>query len=112
MITGVLPFIHVDDAVSATIAALDRAPAGSAYDIVDDRPDSMSEVIAGLALKAGAPRPFSVPLWLPRLLSPYMTGLISIRLPLSNAKARAELGWTPKYPTWREGVAGILEDAA
>lgn len=109
---GVLPFIHVDDAVSATIAALDRAPAGAAYDIVDDRPDSMSEVIAGLAFKAGAPRPFSVPLWLPRLLSPYMTGLVSIRLPLSNAKARAELGWAPKYPTWREGLAGILEHAA
>jgi nucleoside-diphosphate-sugar epimerase len=109
---GLLPFIHLDDAVSATIAALDRAPAGAAYDIVDDRPASMSEVVAGLARRAGAPKPFSVPLWLPRLLSPYMTGLISIRLPLSNAKAKAEMGWKPKYPTWREGVAGLLEHAA
>ena len=109
---GLLPFIHLDDAVSATIAALDRAPAGSAYDIVDDRASSMSEVVAGMARQAGAPKPFTVPLWLPRLLSPYMTGLISVRLPLSNAKAKAELGWTPKYPTWREGVAGLLERAA
>jgi 2-alkyl-3-oxoalkanoate reductase len=109
---GLLPFIHLDDAVSATIASLERAPAGSAYDIVDDHPASMSEVVAGLARQAGAPAPFHVPLWLPRLLSPYMTGLISIRLPLSNAKAKAELGWTPKYPTWREGVAGLLGRAA
>ncbi len=56
---GLLPFIHLDDAVSATIAALDRAPAGSAYDIVDDHPASMSEVVGGLARQAGAPRPFS-----------------------------------------------------
>ena len=109
---GLLPFIHLDDAVSATIAALDRAPAGSAYDIVDDHPASMSEVVAGLARQAGAPKPFNVPLWLPRLLSPYMTGLISIRLPLSNADAKAELGWKPKYPTWREGIAGLLAHAA
>lgn len=109
---GLLPYIHLDDAVSATIAALDRAPSGAAYDIVDDHPASMSEVIAGLARQAGAPKPFSVPLWVPRLLSPYMAGFMSIRLPLSNATARAELGWTPKYPTWREGLAVMVDRAA
>ena len=109
---GLLPYIHLDDAVSATIAALDRAPAGSAYDIVDDHPASMSEVVAGLARQAGAPKPFSVPLWVPRLLSPYMAGFMSIRLPLSNAKARAEMGWAPKYPTWREGLAVVVDRAA
>jgi 2-alkyl-3-oxoalkanoate reductase len=109
---GLLPFIHLEDAVSATIAALDRAPAGSAYDIVDDQPASMRDVVEGLARQAGAPRPFAVPLWVPRLLSPYMADFMSIRLPLSNAKARAELGWAPKYPTWREGLAGTIERAA
>jgi nucleoside-diphosphate-sugar epimerase len=109
---GLLPFIHLDDAVDATIAALERAPAGSAYDIVDDQAVSMSEVVAGLARQAGAPQPFAVPLWVPRLLSPYMAGLMSIRLPLSNAKARAEFGWRPKYPTWREGIAELSEHAA
>ena len=109
---GLLPFIHLDDAVSATIAALDRAPSGSAYDIVDDHPASMSEVVTGLARQAGAPKPFSVPLWVPRLLSPYMAGFMSIRLPLSNAKARAEMGWAPKYPTWREGLADMVDRAA
>jgi nucleoside-diphosphate-sugar epimerase len=109
---GLLPFIHLDDAISATIAALDRAPAGAAYDIVDDHPASMSEIVAGLAGRIGAPRPFAVPMWVPRLVSPFMAGLMSIRLPLSNAKARAELGWAPRYPTWREGVAGMAEWAA
>jgi nucleoside-diphosphate-sugar epimerase len=109
---GLLPYIHLDDAVSATIAALDRAPSGSAYDIVDDHPASMSEVVVGLARQAGAPKPFSVPLWVPRLLSPYMAGFMSIRLPLSNAKARAEMGWAPKYPTWREGLAVMVDRAA
>jgi nucleoside-diphosphate-sugar epimerase len=109
---GRLPFIHLEDAIGATIAALDRAPSGSAYDIVDDLPASMSEVIAGLARQAGAPKPFSVPLWVPRLLSPYMAGFMSIRLALSNAKARAEMGWAPKYPTWREGLAAVVDRAA
>jgi nucleoside-diphosphate-sugar epimerase len=110
--SGLLPFIHLADAVSATIAALDRAPAGSAYDIVDDRPASMSEVVTGIARQIGAPRPLAVPLWVPRLLSPYMAGFMSIRLSLSNAKARADLGWAPRYPTWREGVTGIVGRAA
>jgi nucleoside-diphosphate-sugar epimerase len=109
---GLLPFIHLEDAVSATIAALDRAPAGSAYDIVDDHPASFSEVVVGMAQQAGAPRPFTVPLWVPRLLSPYMAGFMSIRLRLSNARARVELGWAPRYPTWREGVAGTVKRAA
>ena len=109
---GLLPFIHLEDAISATIAALDRAPAGSAYDIVDDRPASLSDVVTGMAQQMGAPRPFAVPLWLPRLLSPFMAGMMSIRVPLSNARARAELGWAPRYPTWREGLTGIVEWAA
>ena len=109
---GLLPLIHLEDAISATIAALDRAPTGSAYDIVDDHPASFSEVVAGMARQMGAPRPFAVPQWVPRLVSPYMAGFMSIRLPLSNAKARAELGWAPRYPSWREGVTGIVEWAA
>jgi nucleoside-diphosphate-sugar epimerase len=103
--TGELPLIHVDDAVAATVLALDRAPAGSTYDIVDDRPVSLSEIVATIAEFSGAPAPWRVPAWIPRLVAPYMAGLLSMRLPLSNAKARAELGWRPDYPTIREGLA-------
>jgi nucleoside-diphosphate-sugar epimerase len=109
---GLLSNIHVDDAASATVAALDRAPAGSTYDIVDDRPVSFSEIVESLAAAAGAPRPFAVPAWLPRLVMPYMARMVALRLPFSNEKARAELGWQPAYPTIREGLAQTLRHAA
>jgi len=63
---GQLPLIHIDDAVSATLAALDRAPAGSAYDIVDDQAMSMSQIAEAIAEYTGSPKPFKVPAWLPR----------------------------------------------
>jgi 2-alkyl-3-oxoalkanoate reductase len=109
---GLLPLIHTDDAASATIAALDHGLAGSIYDIVDDRPVSMSEMVLAIAESAGAPRPFAVPAWLPRLLSPYMARMMAVRLPLSNEKARAELGWRPAHPSIREGLSGAVRHAA
>ena len=101
---GQLPFIHVDDAASATVAALERAPAGSTYDIVDNQPVSMSEFARTLAQAAGARRPIAIPSWLLRLVAPYMARMIALRLPLSNEKARAELGRRPSFPTIREGL--------
>jgi nucleoside-diphosphate-sugar epimerase len=109
---GLLPAIHLNDAASATIAALERGAAGSTYNIVDDEPVSMSEMVRTIAASVGAPRPFTVPAWLPRLLSPYMAGLMTIRLPLSNGKARAELGWRPSYPTIRDGMSAMVRRAA
>jgi nucleoside-diphosphate-sugar epimerase len=109
---GQLPYIHLDDAVSATMAALDRGRSGETYDIVDDRAMSYSDMVRELAAAAGAPPPFAVPAWLPRLLTPYMARLLEIRLPLSNAKASAELGWRPRYPTIREGLAQVFARVA
>jgi nucleoside-diphosphate-sugar epimerase len=109
---SLLSNIHVDDAASATVAALERAPAGGLYDIVDDRPVSFSEIVEQLAAAAGAPRPFAVPAWLPRLLMPYLARMIALRVPLSNEKARVDLGWRPMYPTIREGLAQTLAHAA
>jgi 2-alkyl-3-oxoalkanoate reductase len=109
---GQLPVIHVDDAVSATVAALDRGPAGSTYDIVDDQPVSMREIVEALAEFTRSPTPFKVPAWLPRLFTPYMARLLSLRMPLSNAKAKTELAWKPKYPTMRDGLAEMFSRAA
>ena len=109
---SLLPWIHVADAVSATIAALSRGRAGSAYDIVDDRPVSMTEVVRAMADYAAAPRPIMVPAWLPRLLAPYLSTISSLRIPLSNTRARAELGWRPTFPTWQEGLAHMVMRAA
>jgi nucleoside-diphosphate-sugar epimerase len=109
---GLLPCIHVDDAVAATVAALDRGASGGVYDIVDDRPVSMTEIVTAIAEYTGAPAPRTVPAWLVRLLTPYLAGITSLRLPLSNARARAELGWQPKYATWRDGLSEMLAQAA
>jgi nucleoside-diphosphate-sugar epimerase len=109
---GLLPMIHLDDAASATIAALDHGAAGSVYDIVDDHPVSMSDMVRAIAESAGAPRPIAVPSWLPRLLAPYMARMMAIRLPLSNERARAELAWRPAHPSIREGLSGAMRDAA
>lgn len=101
---GLLPFVHLDDAVAATVAALDRGSSGAVYDIVDDHPVSFSDFVQELAANAGAPRPLAVPLWVLRLAAPYMAHLLSMRLSVSNAKARADLGWAPIFPSYREGL--------
>ncbi len=109
---SLLPCIHIEDAASATIAALERAPAGSTYDIVDNEPVSFSDIVEQVALAAGAPKPIALPLWVPRLVAPYMARILSLRLMLSNGKARQELGWNPVYPTMREGLREIQPHAA
>ena len=76
---SLLPCIHIEDAASATVAALDRAPAASTYDIVDDEPVSLSEMVRAVADAAAAPRPIAIPSWLLRLLAPYMARMISLR---------------------------------
>ena len=109
---SLLPWIHVEDAASATVAALERAPAGRTYDIVDDEAVSFSEIVQALAEASGAPKPIAIPLWLPRLIAPYTARMMSLRLPLSNAKARTEFGWRPAYRNVREGLRQTLHLAA
>jgi nucleoside-diphosphate-sugar epimerase len=109
---GLLPFIHIDDVVGATIAALDRGTPGSVYDIVDDKAISFSDAVRIMAEYIGAPTPRSIPGWLFRLISPYRARVLSTRLTLSNAKARAELMWRPTYPTMHEGFVRTFSRAA
>ncbi len=110
--SGQLPYIHLDDAVAATVAALGRGSSGSVYDVVDDHPVSFSEMVDNLAEAVGAPRPFTVPAWLPRLVTPYRARLLTVRLQLSNAPARRELGWAPAFPSCREGLRRAVVRAA
>ena len=108
---GKLSLVHIDDVVSATMRALEVAPAGSTYDIVDDCAVSISDLIMTVAELTRAPTPFTVPSWLPRLVAPYAASMTSKRLVLSNQPARAELGWHPKYSTMREGFADMFREA-
>jgi nucleoside-diphosphate-sugar epimerase len=109
---GLLPFIQIDDAIAATVLALDKAPAGSVYDIVDDHGASFGEVIATLSEYTHSASPLHVPGWLFRLLAPYLARITAVRMPLSNSPAQTALGWRPQYSTFREGLAPLLRRAA
>jgi nucleoside-diphosphate-sugar epimerase len=109
---GLLPFIHIDDAVTATVMALDHGQPGGTYDIVDDRPSSFSDVATTVARLVGHSAPRAVPLWVPRLLMPYRARFLTLHMRLSNTQARNELGWRPLYPSVVEGLSKAVANAA
>jgi nucleoside-diphosphate-sugar epimerase len=100
---GLVPWIHIDDAVNASLAAMERGRAGEIYNIVDDEPVGMNELFTQAALSLKAKPPFSIPLWLLRLMSAYLATVFETRLAVSNWKAKDELDWHLRYPTFREG---------
>ncbi|MBN3511120.1 NAD(P)-dependent oxidoreductase [Mycolicibacterium septicum] len=94
--TGVLSWVHIDDVARATADALDKGRGGQVYNIVDDRPQSFGDYVRELNAKLGRPRPWPISHRLVGLVAPYpATAFGTAWLPLSNAKAKAELGWTP-----------------
>jgi nucleoside-diphosphate-sugar epimerase len=96
-------FIHVGDAADATMAAIGRGAPGL-YNIVDDVPAPASEWIPYLAEVAGAKPPLHVPAWAGRLAAgEAVVSMMTETRGSSNSKAKAQLGWTPRHPTWREG---------
>jgi 2-alkyl-3-oxoalkanoate reductase len=99
---GIMPFIHLDDAAAATVLALD-AVGPALYNITDDEPALMRDWLPGLAAAVGAKPPRHVPTWLAGLLMGGMLPVMTQARGASNAKARKELGWAPRYPSWREG---------
>jgi 2-alkyl-3-oxoalkanoate reductase len=100
---GVSSFIHLDDAAAATVLALDHDGAGI-YNVVDDEPAPLREWLPVLAEVLGARPPRHVPRWLARLVAGDAAVVMGTEARgASNAKARRELGWTPRYPSWRQG---------
>jgi nucleoside-diphosphate-sugar epimerase len=103
--TGIFSFIHVEDAASATVAAVERGEPG-VYNVVDDEPAPLSEWVPIFAQAVGAKRPRRVPVWLARLVAgSAVVGMATQQRGAANAKAKRELGWQPRYPSWREGFA-------
>jgi nucleoside-diphosphate-sugar epimerase len=95
--------VHVDDAASATVLAVEQQAKG-VFNIVDDEPAPVSEWLLDLAECAGAKPPRRVPAWLARLLAGgMMVGVMTGGRGFSNAKAKRELGWELRYPSWRDG---------
>ncbi len=100
--TGIFSFIHMDDATSATVAALDRGQ--GIYNVCDDDPAPMSEWLPAYAEALGAKKPRRVPVWLASWIAGRQAAVMSTALEgASNEKAKRELGWQPSYPSWRQG---------
>ena len=105
--TGIWSFVRIDDAASATVAAIENGKRGI-YNVVDDSPEPVSEWLPGIAEALGAKPPRHVPRWLGRLLAGEVVAVMMTEIRgASNEKAKRELGWSPKYPSWREGLAEV-----
>jgi nucleoside-diphosphate-sugar epimerase len=100
---GYSSWVHLDDAASATVLAVEQKARG-VFNIVDDEPAPASEWLPYLAACAGAKRPMRVPKWLARLLAgDVAVVMMTEERGFSNAKAKRELGWQLRYPSWRQG---------
>jgi nucleoside-diphosphate-sugar epimerase len=108
---GFASFIHLDDAAAATVLALEHdGPA--IYNIVDDEPGPVREWLPVLANALGAKPPRHVPVWLARLFAGETGVMLGTESRgASNAKAKRELGWALRYPTWRQGFAEVYAES-
>jgi nucleoside-diphosphate-sugar epimerase len=109
---GVWSWIHLDDAASAAVAAVERGNRG-VYNVVDDEPAPVSEWLPYLAEAVGAKKPMHVPVWLGKIAA----GEVGVSMMTqirgsSNAKAKRELGWQPSWRTWRDGFRSGLTDSS
>jgi len=104
---GVWSFVHIEDAADATVAAVTRGRPGI-YNIVDDDPAPVAEWLPAAASAVGAKPPRHVPRWLGRLVAGEVGVVIMTDVRgASNDKAKRELGWAPRHPSWREGFAEV-----
>ena len=100
---GVTSFIHLDDAAAATVLALEHDGAGI-YNIVDDDPAALRDWLPALAAALGARPPRRAPAWVARLIAGEGGVIMATQSRgAANAKAKRDLGWTLRYPSWRQG---------
>jgi nucleoside-diphosphate-sugar epimerase len=106
--TGYFSWVHVDDAASATVLAMEQKATG-VFNVVDDEPAPINEWLPYLASCLDAKPPRRVPAWLAKLLAGDMVvGMMTEGRGFSNAKAKRELGWELRYPSWRQGFRDDL----
>lgn len=102
---GVWSFVHIEDAAAATADAVERGAPGI-YNVVDDEPAPVREWLPVAAEALGAKRPRRLPRWLGRLAAGELGAVMMTEIRgASNAKAKRELGWEPRYASWRRGFA-------
>ena len=110
--TGVGPFVHLEDAASAIVAAIEQPQPSPVYNVVDDQPMELEAFMAELATTLGARPPRHLPPWLVRLAAPLMEEFGMATLRLSNRRIKQELGWTPRYPTVTARIGTLGQVAA
>lgn len=99
------PWIHIEDAAAAMIATLSRGKAGEVYNIVDDEPLPATAMVRALADAIHSPNPWPIPMWFVRLVAPFAAAAwLNTTLGVSNAKAKKDLAWQPRYKTIHEGL--------
>lgn len=105
--TGMTSLTHVSDAAGAAAIAVERG--AGIYNVVDDEPAALSELVPYVADLIGAKRPRRIPTWIARMaVGPALIAKSTTQPGASNAKAKAELGWTPLVPSWRDGMRAEL----
>jgi nucleoside-diphosphate-sugar epimerase len=109
---GITSWIHLEDAAAATVLALEQdGPA--IYNVVDDEPAPVREWLPVFVQALGAKPPRHVPTWLARLFAGEAAVVMSTEARgASNAKAKRELGWTLRYPSWRQGFPEVYARSA
>ena len=107
---GIWSFVHIDDAAAAAIAAIEHGRPG-VYNIADDGPAPVAQWLPDLAAAVGAKPPRRIPAWLGRLVAGEVGVSMMTRIRgTSNARAKAELGWAPRYRTCHDGFWNGLGD--
>ena len=101
--------VHVDDVVSGLFASMARPRPGAAYILCDDEPAPADVVMEGAARRLGLPLPPEIDLDDPSV-SDAMRRFYRDSKRLSNARAKAELGWRPRYPSWRDGLQALIRE--
>jgi nucleoside-diphosphate-sugar epimerase len=109
---GITPFLHTADAARAFIAALERGRPGAVYNIADETATSFNTFLLTAAEAIGAPRPATYPGWLVRLLAPAPAATATSRIPLDTSRAHRDLGWTPQFPRYAEGLRQAAQPVA
>lgn len=105
---GIWSFVQIEDAAEATVAALNQGGAGI-YNIVDDEPAPVREWLPAVASALGAKPPRRAPRWLGRMLAGEAATVMMTEVRgASNEKAKRELGWQPRHPSWRRGIAEAI----
>jgi nucleoside-diphosphate-sugar epimerase len=106
---GQLSWIHVEDGATAVAEALEKAPAGAVFNVVDDEPASLAATTAEMARVLDLPGPKSIPVGLAKIATSYAAQMAQTNLRASNRRIKEELGWEPAYPTYREGTRTLVQ---